>query len=160
MARGYKLHAVADSLRGFVAWTVTPLNVSEKLVARELVEKLEPGGHLIGDNNYDSNVLYDLAGQRSIQMLTPRRKQAKGLGHHRHSLHRLEGLRLLQTEEGQQLLKQRVGIERRFGQITNLGFGLKPLPNWVRGLHRVRSWVQGKIILYQLWLHRDQKVRA
>jgi hypothetical protein len=160
MARGYKLHAVADSIRGFVAWTVTPLNVNEKLVARELVAQLRPGGHLLGDNNYDSNALYDLAGARSIQLVTPRRQQAKRLGHHRHSPHRLEALRLLQTEAGRDLFKQRSGIERLFGQITNLGFGLKPLPNWVRGLHRVRLWVQGKILLHQIWLHRDQKVRA
>jgi hypothetical protein len=160
MAKGYKLHAVVDSMRGFLAWTVTAMSVSEKLAARELIEQLEPGGHLVADNGYDSNALYDLAGQRSIQLVVARRRCAKGLGHHWQSPYRLEAHRLLDQEHGRRLMRERSGIERVFGQFTNVGFGLKPLPNWVRTLRRVRLWVQAKIIFYHSWRYFVDKNTA
>ncbi len=46
------------------------------------------------------------------------------------------------------LLEARKTIERFFGQLGNVGFGLGPLPNWVRRLHRVQLWVHAKLILY------------
>lgn len=160
MAKGYKLHAVADEQQGFVTWTVTAMNVNEKLAARELVACLDPAGHLVGDNNYDSNILYELAGNRGIQLVAPPRKGRKGIGHCQQSRHRLKALELLEHADGRTMLKRRAGIERMFGQFTNVGFGLKPLPNWIRGLHRVRLWVQGKIILYHLWLNSCRRTSA
>lgn len=65
---------------------------------------------------------------------------------------RLWVLRLLQSRVGQRVLKWRDDIERRFGHMSNIGFGLKGLPNWVRRLHRVRLWLWGKILLYHAWL--------
>lgn len=158
-ARGYKLHAVGDESQGIVAWTVRPMNENEKKPAEGLIAKLPPGGYLVGDNAYDSNRLYALAGRRAIQLLAPRRQNTK-LGHKRHSVYRLRGLRLQETPQGQALLHRRAGIERLFGQLTNIGFGLKPLPNWVRGLPRVTRWVQGKLILYHLWRNKIRRSAA
>ncbi len=151
-ARGYKLYAVADRRQGFVAWRIGPMNASESTMADELIGRLNSEGYLVGDGAYDCNRLYDVAGSRGIQLLAPRRyPKSRGLGHHRHSLHRLRALSMLKTPMGQELLKARAGIERMFGQLTNFACGLKPLPNWVRTRRRVELWVRGKMILYNLW---------
>ena len=39
-------------------------------------------------------------------------------------------------------------VERFFACLGNTGFGLGPLPNWVRRLHRVTLWVAAKMLLY------------
>ncbi|MEN6383645.1 MAG: hypothetical protein ABFD79_00435, partial [Phycisphaerales bacterium] len=52
---------------------------------------------------------------------------------------------------GQGLLISRDQIERMYGQLTNFGCGLSPLPNWVRTLFRVEMWVRAKLIFYQIW---------
>ena len=52
-------------------WEVTPLNTSEKVVARRLIPQLSGGGYLLADGNYDANPLYDLAGAEGYQLVTP-----------------------------------------------------------------------------------------
>ena len=152
IARGYKLHAIGDEKQGFVRWVVYPMNCGESKVARELVASLKGPGYLVGDCQYDKNHLYDLAGDNGIQLVAERRcPNAKGLGHCRHSAYRLRSLALLQTPLGQKLTTNRKGIERMFGNLVSFGCGLGPLPYWVRTLARVRLWVTGKMILYQLW---------
>ena len=42
------------------------------------------------------------------------------------------------------------GIERTFSQMGCSKVGSDHLPYFVRGLPRVRAWVQAKIILYSL----------
>ena len=145
-ARGYKLHAVwtTDSL---VACEVQPLNVGEQTVARRLLPQV-PGGCVVGDGNYDSNPLHGVAERAGLQLLAPQRRPGRALGHRRHSAGRLRALELLATEAGKQLLKQRTYIEQRFGQLTNFGGGLGPLPNWVRRLARVRLWVYAKLLIH------------
>ena len=39
---------------------------------------------------------------------------------------------------------------RNFGNLTNFGGGLSPLPAWVRRLHRVERWVRAKLIVSAL----------
>ena len=151
LAKGYKLHAIADESQGFVAWDVQPMNVNEGTVAEALIGQLNEGEYLVGDNAYDQNKLYEAAAQRSIQLVAPRRPSASGLGHRRHSPHRLRAIELLQEPIGQELLRSRSGIERLFGQLTTLPCGLSPLPNWVRGRKRVINWVRGKLIYFMLW---------
>lgn len=150
IAKGYKLYAVADKNQGFVCWTIRAMNNNEPKVAMELIPKLEGGGYLIGDNSYDSNKLYELASQQSIQLVAPRR-MGKALGHRRHSQHRIRAMELLDRPFGQSLVESRKGIERMFGNLTCFNGGLKPLPHWVRTLFRVRLWVQAKMILYHTW---------
>lgn len=156
LANGYKLHAVADKSQGFVAWVIKPMNHPEITVADELISRLNWQGYLVGDGAYDKNRLYDLAGQKSIQLIAPQRiKNAKGIGHRRHSPYRLRALSLQRHSIGQSLLDSRDSIERMFGQLTNLGCGLSPLPNWVRTQFRVEMWVRAKMIFYHLWRRKS-----
>lgn len=150
IAKGYKLYAVADKNQGFVCWMVRPMNQNEPKVAADLIPQLDRGGYLVGDTAYDSNKLYELASQRSIQLVTSRRT-GKALGHRRHSPHRIRARDLLTRPFGQSLITGRNSIERMFGNLVSFPGGLKPLPHWVRTLFRVEMWVRAKMILYHLW---------
>jgi len=151
-AKGYKLHAIADAQQGFVAWAIRPMNVNAQKVALDLIDRVDSEGYLAADGEYDSNRLYDAAGARGLQLLAPRRRGTR-FGHKRHSPYRLRAAELLARPFGQGLLASRDGIERMFAHLTNLGFGLSPLPNWVRTLRRVELWVQAKLILYHTYRH-------
>ena len=152
MGKGYKLYAIADSSQGFIHWTIRPMNVNESKVARNLIEESEPCGYLVGDSAYDVNVLYDIAGSRSIKLVTAKRyKKSKGLGHRKHSPFRVEMRDRLGSKFIQSMLEKRVGIEHMFGLLCNLSFGLKPLLSWVRGLFRVENWVRAKLIFFSIW---------
>jgi DDE family transposase len=152
MGKGYKLYAIADSQQGFVHWRIQSMNCKESMVARELINELEPEGYLVGDGAYDVNKLYDLADSRNIRLVAPKRiRNARGLGKRKHSFWRIEMLNRLPTNFIQGLLKARVEIEHMFGYLTNISFGLKPLPNWVRGLFRVENWVRAKMIFFNIW---------
>jgi hypothetical protein len=152
MAAGYKIHTIADSSQGFAIWTVRPMQHSEATVAQDLIMSSTEQGYLIGDGAYDKNHLYELTGNKSIQLLTPQRiKESKGLGHRRHSIYRIRAMQMKDTYFGQGLLDSRDQIERMYGQLTNLGCGLSPLPSWVRTLFRVEMWVRAKLIFYQIW---------
>ena len=157
MAKGYKLYTIADRMQGFLVWTVRPMNHAECTVGHELIEKLNGKGYLVGDRAYDVNKLYDLANAKSIQLITPQRKKnAIGFGHRRHSPHRMRAMSFKDSPAGQALLTSRDNIDRMYGQLTNLGFGLSPLPNWVRTRLRVEMWVRGKLIFYHLWRFRQR----
>ena len=82
-----------------------------------------------------------------IELVAASQPHAKGLGHRRHSPHRLAAKALLTTTEGRMLIAVRTGIERSFGNITSFAGGLGPLPAWVRRPHRVALWVAAKLII-------------
>jgi hypothetical protein len=145
-AKGYKFYAICDSRQRLCGWEVQGMNVSEKVVCERLLRGLRQPGYLVGDGEYDSNRLYDLAGRKGIQLVAPKR-QGRGLGHQYQSPYRLRSVDLQRGAFGQALLRSRAGVDRWFGQMGNFGGGLSPLPNWVRTLRRVRLWVQGKTIL-------------
>jgi hypothetical protein len=50
----------------------------------------------------------------------------------------------------------RIRVEQGLGHLTNLPFGLSPLPNFVRRRRRVTRWVLAKITLYHLHLNLRQ----
>jgi hypothetical protein len=156
MGKGYKFHGVFDEFQGFVVWRTKPMNVNESKVAHELIAELSTGGYLVGDHQFDQNPLYEAAGQRSIQLLAPRRKNAKGLGHIRHSSYRLRAIDMLARPFGQALLHARRRIESIFSQFTGLAFGLAPLPNWVRTAERVENWVRAKLIFFNAYRRRQR----
>lgn len=150
--KGYKLYAIADPEQGFVNWKIGPMNKSEGRVALELLKEAEEQGYIIGDKAYDNNPLYELAGSKSICLIAPRRfKNAKSVGNRKHSSFRLKMIERLNDRYIRGLIKTRVGIEHMFGRLTNLSFGLKPLPNWVRGMFRVENWLRGKLILFAIY---------
>jgi Transposase DDE domain len=147
LAKGYKLHAVWGDAPLPAAHALSALNVSERRMAQQLIGRLQGKGYLLADKHYDVNYLYDAAAGAGYQLLAPQQRPGKGLGHRRHSPHRLRGLQLLKTSCGKELYRRRVRIEHRFAQLTSFVGGLGPLPFWVRRLHRVKLWVQSKLLI-------------
>ena len=151
--KGYKLHAVFGSGPIPWQWEVTPLNVGEPDVAARLIPALPRGGYLLGDKQYDSNPLHDIALATGFQLVAERKRPGTELGHRRHSPGRLRSIELLRNDFGKDLYQCRDDVERRFGWLTNHGGGLAPLPNWVRRIHRVRCWVQAKLIIHAVYVY-------
>jgi hypothetical protein len=158
-AKGYKLYAIWG--KGCVPYAreVRPLNCSEKQVGRRLITQLSGQGTIVGDSAYDATPLYDLAATAGHQLVARRHScRGGGFGHRRQSPHRLRGLALLASDEGRNLMRQRLAVERAFGNCTSFGGGLAPLPPWVRRLHRVRLWVQAKLLINALRITQNKPV--
>jgi hypothetical protein len=148
VAKGYKLHAIWTTRGVPEAWDVTALNANEKAVAQELVKQLGHGGYLLGDGNYDASYLYDAAAAQGYQLVAPFREcRQPGSGKHYQSPHRLRSIAILQSDYGKALYKARTTIERAFAHVTSFAGGLQPLPAWVRGEDRVRTWVWAKLLI-------------
>jgi Transposase DDE domain len=158
VVKGYKLHAVWSTRRLPEAWEVAPLNISEKEAARHLIPQLHSGGYLLADGEYDASPLYDQAFDHGYQLVAPYRKAKNpGCGKHYQSPQRLRSIELLHHDFGKHLYKVRTQIERSFGNATSFGGGLAPLPAWVRGLPRVRTWVWAKLLINaaRMLKHKD-----
>jgi hypothetical protein len=148
MAKGYKLHALWAATGSLRASIVEPLNASEPKLAVRMAPIVE-GGYLVGDHLFDWRALYDVAGAHGAQLVvTPERGGTGKPGRRRQSAYRVRGLKIAQMPLGRELLHQRFGIDRLFGQIGNAAGGLSPLPNWVRRRHRVTRWVQAKLLWF------------
>lgn len=156
--RGYKLHAIVDKHGGIDAFAVTGLNAGESTVARTLIENLVlKGVTLRADANYDASPLYRAVAERGGRLVAPRRKPGRGLGHRSHHPHRLQAIAEFETaaDKGVGHKRHRLRVEQIFGHLTNLPFGLAPLPNCVRRHARVERWVAAKIVLYHLYLAQE-----
>lgn len=153
-AKGYKVHAIYDGGSIPAAYDVTPLNEPEPDAAARLILSIRRGGgYLLGDKAYDSNPLHDAALAVGCQLVAQRKRPQAGLGHRRHSPGRLRSIELLRGRFGQQLYAYREQVERNFAWLTNHAGGLAPLPNWVRRIGRVRSWVQAKMIIHATYVY-------
>lgn len=159
--KGYKLHALIDPALQIQAFRVTPANRAEMTVARDMIPRLPEATSsrpLLADAGYDSNPLYDAAGERGFQLIAPRRQRhAQALGHHRHSPYRLHAIDLLDRQPHR--LQNRWRIETFFSTLGGIVAGLGPLPQHVRTLPRVQRWVLGKLLVYaaHLKLRRQAK---
>jgi hypothetical protein len=148
-AHGYKLHVVYGDGPLPEAWEVEPLNVAEPCVAARLLPLLEPGdGYVLGDKAFDSNPLHAVADRCGKQLVAQRKRPGTGLGHCPHTRGRLRSIALLQTKFGQDLYRTRSVVERKLAWLTSHAGGLVPLPAWVRRRHRVRLWIQAKLLLH------------
>jgi hypothetical protein len=153
--RGYKLVAIWSGAPMPLAFSVQPMNVSEKDAARRLIPKLgdHGGGYLLADPAYDANDLYEQCAAVNHQLLARRARPDADLGHRRHSPHRLRGIELLESHPlmhngfGRRLYHQRKSIERDLGNLTSFSAGLTGLPAWVRGPRRVNLWVHAKLLI-------------
>jgi hypothetical protein len=152
-AKGYKLHAVYGSAPLPLAWEIAPLNVGEPEVAARLIPALNRGGYILGDKAYDSNPLHEVALQTGHQLVAQRKRPRTNLGHRRHSPGRMRSIALLQNKFGKALYHCRDDIERCFGWLTSHAAGLSPLPSWVRREHRIRLWVQTKLIIHAIYVY-------
>jgi transposase len=154
IARGYKIHTVVDAAGRLLTWRLASLNVDERVMAARLLRDMPQCAYVVADSHYDSNSLFEAAARRGMQLVVPRRYgKDKGLGHRRYHEARLRSKALLEENAsafGVELLRHRRTIERVFACLTNFAGGLTGLPPWVRGYHRVRAWVQAKIILAHL----------
>jgi IS5 family transposase len=166
-ANGYKLHVVVDVAANAVeACHVTALNANEAKVLREsLVPRLQLHRAVLhGDASYDSNAAYHAVAAAGGRLLAPRRKPRRGLGHHPQHADRLLAIAQLEHNPSEQRQHKRIRnrVEQALAELTNLPFGLSPLPNFVRRLPRVRRWVQAKIMLYHLnkLIHLPKKAVA
>jgi IS5 family transposase len=158
VAKGYKLHTVWSTRPVPEAWAITPLNANEKAVAKELIGQLEYGGYLLGDGNYDASYVYDAAQAKGYQLVAPFRTGEKpGSGKHYQSPHRLRSIAIMRSDYGQVLYRARTAIERSYGNATSFAGGLGPLPAWVRGQQRVRTWVWAKLLInaVRIRTHKD-----
>jgi hypothetical protein len=154
--RGYKVHVLADSSGAVDLFTITKLGDGEPTVMRRLVELADlKGTTLRGDSNYDSNPLYTAVAKQGGRLIASRKKPGTGLGHGRHHTDRLRAIEELeQSEDSLKAHKRhRIKVEQTLGHLTNLPFGLSPLPNFVRRRYRVALWVLTKITLYHLYLN-------
>lgn len=145
--KGYKLHAVWGTAPVPLAWEVRPADHGDPTTARVLVNRLGGSGYLVGDSNFDSNPLHEQAARRHHQLVAPPKKRGRGLGHRPHRPGRLRALELLQQPFGEALYRSRSFVERCFGHLSSFGGGLGPLPSWVRRRHRVKRWVQAKLLI-------------
>jgi hypothetical protein len=158
--RGYKVHLLTDVGGAIEIFTVTPLGDGEPTVMRRLVKLAELKGTTIrGDSNYDSNPLYAAVAEQGGRLLASRKKPRTGLGHHIHHPDRLRAIEELeQSDESLKAHKRhRIRVEQALGHLTNLPFGLSPLPNFVRRKNRVCLWVLTKITLYHLYLNLNKR---
>lgn len=151
-AKGYKLHAIASSDGKIPVFCVVPLNVHEMPVARQMLAYVPDlsGVLVMADGNYDSHVLHKDVAARGGWLIT----RPRGSATHPVTLRQMgPARRLLLTmwKTNPELMRavyhHRDAIERLFGNLSNL---LGPLPNFVRGLARVRRWVGAKICLYHV----------
>jgi hypothetical protein len=155
MAKGYKLHTITANDGAVAAWRVAPMNVDERVMAKRMLRAAKIYGYVIGDSNYDSNLLHKVCDERgNLQLVAPRRYGPhRGHGHRHQTSGRLRSKELLENPSpvfGESLLRQRTQIERFYGRLTSWGGGLTHLPPWVRTHRRVHRWIQAKLILTAL----------
>jgi hypothetical protein len=161
MDRGYKLHTVwADGVMP-EAWEVSSLKVGETTQAGELFERLEGGGYVLADGNYDSSKPFDQAASAGYQLVVPISHPNAGTGNHYQSPHRKRCIEMMKRDKGisdfgRRLYRMRPAIERSYGNATSFAGGLAPLPNWVRRLKRVRFWVWGKLLINAVRILRNK----
>jgi hypothetical protein len=151
-AKGYKLHAIVGADNSIAEWRLAPMNVDEREMARRMLLVANIQGYVAADGNYDSNKLHAVCDNRgNVQLVSPRRYGPEsGTGHRKQTPGRMRSKDLLenpQPEFGQDLMTQRVAIERHFGNLTNWGGSLTHLPPWARTYRRVHRWVQAKLII-------------
>ena len=152
--RGYALHTVCDRAGRLWAWHVTSANVQEMKVARRLVRQIAAGqgppvGWVVADSGYDSEPLHQLVRRRlGAQLVAPLNlRGAKTDAWRDRQPGRDACDRLLATRRGQTLLQERSVIERWYSWFKGHSH-VSMLPYHVRGLPRVRRWVDLKLAVF------------
>jgi len=158
--RGYKVHVLVDACGAVDLFTVTALNAGEATVMTRLVAFADLKQTTVrADSNYDSNPLYTAFDARGSRLIANRKKPGTGLGHQWHHPHRL--LAIHQLEGSDATLKEhkrhRIRVEQALAHVTNVPFGLSPLPNFVRRKDRVAMWVLSKLTIHHLYLKLRQQ---
>jgi hypothetical protein len=158
MAKGYKLYCVWGRGPTPDLWRIDPLNRPDAAIAGELIPRLEGTGYLLADAVHEGNPLAQQAGALGFQLVSPRRKPGRGLGHHPCGSWRLRSIELTEGPSpfGRSLCRDRGLIEREYGHLTSFACGLHPLPAWVRRPHRVAAWVAAKLLINAMRILRKR----
>lgn len=158
--KGYKVHVLLHLSGKITGWRVTPMGTHDSLGARRILRAGPPVSYVVADGAYDANTLHRYVSSCGGQLVTPRRRGVKGLGHIRHAEGRLRSVEMIESLFGQKLLHTRGQVERFFGHTDTHAHGLGELPAWVRTHVRVRNWVHAKLILNALRLDTLQAHNA
>src|SRR5437899_2259042 len=148
--RGYRLDSIVNPEGLRLVWAVNPLGVDERVVARDLLVRSGVQGYMLGDSNYHSDPLCRIGADQDLQMVAPRKKEGRGLGHHPISKARRRCLAMMEfspTGFSRDLFRVRRQIETMHAHLGGFGGGLIGLPSWVRGLDRVRRWILANLVL-------------
>lgn len=168
MSRGYKLHAIVDDQHRVWAWGVMPMNHAEQPQTRALLGQMSGERRagrrlLLGDAGYNSNPLFAAARGAGLRLVAPRCKPGKGVGKRRHDRDRLSSMRLTERRGGwmwRMLYGLRTGVERYFAGLSSGVVSGGHLPPWARRLHRVRCWIDAKIVINAARIVRNREIRA
>lgn len=125
-AKGYKVHAIVGNDNSVAEWRLAPMNVDERKMARRMLLAADIQGYVAADGNYDSNELHAVCDRRgNLQLVTPRRYgPGTGHGHRKQTAGRMRSKDILENPYpafGQDLMAQRVAIERHYGNLSNWG---------------------------------------
>jgi len=174
VARGYKLFAVWGNAPLPDAWTLGPMNRSDSETAGRLVQEMfqnsNVGGYLLADALHDTNSLHACCNRYGFQLIAPRCRPDKGLGHRTHEPARLRSIELLEGPTrlppgvsngfGPTVYATRGEIERAYGNLCSFAGGLQPLPAWVRTPHRISLWVAAKIAINAARVIKNKRLAA
>jgi hypothetical protein len=161
MDTGYKLHLIGNLLGNVSFWRVTPMHSPEQEITRRCVNAAHlAGGYLLGDCAYDADALHRTCANRNLRLLVYRypSRRGKGVGSRNVSSHRRSCIASTETPNATfapAMLALRISIERIFARLETRWRIGRP-PAHVRGLARVRLWVQTALALdkfTQLALH-------
>lgn len=149
-ARGYRLHALSTEDGRIPVWSMQPMNVDERPVARALLRYASGLDLVLADSNYDAGHLYDAVADRGGALFAPLRNPPntpKAWKNNRRA--RLAALEAWEPwSVGGYVYNERLQVERNFGNVASFAGGLGPLPAWVRTWPRVCQWVGAKLIVY------------
>lgn len=157
---GYKLHVVSSTDPSStiipLSADVTTANVSDKPVYPDLIsclysEILKKVHYVVADPGYDDQDLYDFSMNNGFQLVYPIRRYKNT------PEERLKLADFYQSALGQVVYsRRRTSIEPLFEHIKSV-FRIDPVP--VSGLVNVRSIVLLAILLYQILVYYNCKVR-
>ena len=157
---GYRWHALVTEDGVVLGSEIQPANVHDVRVAPTLIEQARSEGPirwLVADAAYDSEALHRLVHQqlrgRFVAPLNNRGKQRRC----RNTPFRAWLADRWKTSRIRNVWRSRGTIERFFSRLKSSQFGLWALPPWVRHLANVRRWIDLKIVLYHVFLAREQK---
>jgi hypothetical protein len=171
-AKGYKLHMVVSAKEDRpmpLQWAVAPLNVDERVIATRLIKRLEGGGYLLTDANYEATKVYRHSAAANHQMFSPRKrvhvKNKAPMDKRRRCAPRVRSVEALEPPAdincfGPEVYRLRRKVESAFGNLTSFGGGLQGLPSWARRIWRVRRWVYGKLLINACRIRRRKAGRA
>ncbi|MDN5846789.1 MAG: transposase [Candidatus Nitrosocosmicus sp.] len=157
---GYKLHMIcsADPSSTIIPLSadVTTANVSDKPVYPDIVSGLPPKTlkkihYMVADPGFSGKKLYDLSMTKGFQLVCPVKKYKNT------PLQRLKLVDLYESALGQVVYsRRRTSIEPLIQHIKSV-FRIDPVP--VRGLNSVRSIVLLSVLMYQILVYYNCKVR-